>query len=391
MSFNPLRALWRRRIVRAGVGLLVLVGAAYAQYRLANVPLPMNVETIENFSPATIKLGQQELVIEGPVVNSAERMLFSHDGKQNETVDVSFDRARLDEQTVLMFESLGLKPLSTPARIDYRAQETQKPPVGEESCRTRVELRAASQMPAEIHLFQLGDAGLERYRHLEMRAVGAELVSNLLTESPGGSDLVPGCQKLLRVGDWNQSLTTIGVTTVVADNSALRFSFRPLTTTETLWGDATGFYEPFDLGAKKLNPNDPPPFQARAVSIRPLGGGNSTSAPPPEMASVRSTSDGPPLTIYGLKVGSDQLQLSIAGKGWVQINGEDKTVNFLQRVEENPIPSALLLAANTALIAWVARLIFQSLSSSPEPDDTKGRSSRSQRRRKGKTKKQTHD
>jgi hypothetical protein len=386
MSFDPLRFFGRRRIARAGVGLLVLAGAAFAQYRLANVPLPVNVETIGNFSPATIRLGQEELVIEEPVVNSAEGILFSHDGKQNEIVEVSFDHARLDEQTISMLESLGLRPPSTPARIDYRAQESKEPAAGEESCRTRVELRATSQMPAEIHLFQLDAPGLEHYRHLEMTTRGTELVSNLLSESPSDSDLAPGCQKLLRVGDWNQSLTMIDLTAIVADNSDLRLYFKPLTANATLWDDAAGFYEPFDLGAQQLKPTDPPPFQARAVSIRPLGGGKALSAPP-ALISARSTSDGPPLTISGLKIGSDQLQLSIAGKGWVKINGEDVTINFLKRVEENPIPSALLAAANAALLAWVARLVFKSPSTSARPKAPQGRSRKSRRRRKGGTKK----
>lgn len=387
MSFNILKVIWRRRLVRAGAGLLVLAAAAFAQYRLTNVPMPVNVETTEKFSPATINLGREELVIEGPMVNPSERMLFSHDGKSNEIVEVSFDQARLGEKTISLFEQLGLKPPASPARVDYRARESNKPSVGEQSCRTRVELRAATQMPAEIHLFQLSTPGMERYRNLEMTARGAELISSLLTESPGDSDLAPGCQHLLRVGDWNQPLSRIGVTAVVSDSSAIHFNFRPLTATDTLWGDAAGFYEPFDLGSQQLKPDDPSPFQARAVSIRRLG-----DSATPALINAQSTSDGPPLTISGLRIGSDQLQISIAGKGRVKINGEDMTVNFLNRVEENPIPSALLAALNAALLAWVARLIFKSPSASSQSGDSQeGRSRKSRRRRKADKKKQTHD
>ena len=382
MSFKFLRALRRQRIVRAGVGLLVLAGAAFAQYKLANVPQPVNLETTGNFSPATVRLGQEELIIEGPFVNSTEGLLFSHDGGPNEFTDISFERARLDEQTLKMFESLGLKPPSTPAGIDYRAQESGKPSSGGEPCRTRIELRAAAQMPAELHLFQLGTAGLNRYRHLEITAKGAELVSHLLTESPGDSDVGPGCRKLLRVGDWNQSLSTIEVATIVADQTPLRLSFKPLTPDSALWGEDGAGFEPLDLGAPKLNPNDPPPFQARTVSIRRLG--DQASVPVP-LLSAQSTSDGPPLTIYGLRIGSDQLQLSIAGKGWAKVNGEEVTVDFLNRVQENPIPSALLAAANAALLAWVTRLILKSSSTSPKSKGPQGRSRKSQRRRKNRT------
>jgi len=388
MSFKLLRALWRQRTARAGAALLVLAAAAFAQYKLANVPLPVNLETTEKFSPAIVRLGQEELIIEGPLVNSTEGLLFSHDGGPNEIVDVSFERARLDEQTLQMFESLGLRPPATPAGIDYRAQEAKQPSSGGEPCRTRVELRAAAEMPAELHLFQLGTAGLNRYRHLEMTAKGAELTSYLLTESPGDTDVGPGCQKLLRVGDWNQSLSTIEVAAIVADKTALRFTFKPLTPDSALWGGDGAGLEPIDLGAPKLSPNDPPPFRARAVSIRRLG--DPTAVPSP-LLSAQSTSDGPPLTIYGLRIGSDQLQLSIAGKGWAKIDGEDVTVDLLDRVQKNPIPSALLAAANAALLAWATRLILKSFSTKPQSKSSQARSRKSQRRRRGNTRKQTRD
>lgn len=386
MSFKPFVFFREQRIARAMVGLLALAGAAFAQYRLANVPMPVSVETIGDFSPAKLRLGQEELIIEGPVVNSEEGMLFSHDGRANEIVDVSFDHARLDEQTIGMLESSGLRPPSTPVKIDYVVQESTGPSTGGEPCRSRVELRTISKMPAEIHIFQLGTPGQNHYRNLEMKTIGAELVSHMLTESPDDSNFAPGCLKLLKVGDWNQRLTRIAVSAIVAEDSALRFNFRSLTPDSKLWDDTGGFFEPLDLGVQKLNPNDPPPFQARAVSIRSLGGRDSTSAPP-TLASARSADDGPLLIVSSLRVGSDQLQVSISGKGWVKINGEDKTVNFLDRVKENPLPSGVLASANAALLAWVARLILKSPSTSHQPKHYQRRSRRFERRRKGNAKK----
>src|SRR2546426_3510473 len=108
MAFKILMAFKRQRLARAGLGLLVLAAFAFAQYKLANIAHPLNLETTGKFSPATIRLGREELVIEGPVVNPSEGMLLSHNGRPNETVDARFDRARLDEQTILLFKSLGL-------------------------------------------------------------------------------------------------------------------------------------------------------------------------------------------------------------------------------------------------------------------------------------------
>ena len=376
MSFNSLIRVFRRqRIARACVGLLVLAGAAFGQYKLAHLPRAVNLDTTGKFSPATIKLGQQELIIEGPVVNAAEGMLFSHDGRPNELVAVGLEHARLDEQTIRSLEGTGLRPPSAPAEIDYRARDSMRSFKGE-SCRTRVEVRAMSKMPSEIHIFQLGVPGLSQYRYLEMTAKGAELVSRILTESPGDSELAPGCQKLLMVGDWTQPLTNFEVKTIVDDNSALRFTFSPLARGSSLWGGPEGLFEPFDLGVEQQTPNDPQPFQARAVSIRSLRGGDPAAAP---LTLASAQSDGALLTIHGLRIGSDQIQLNIAGKGYVKINGEDVTIDVLKRVGENPIPSALLAAGNAALLAWVASLILKS----PSTGNAQGRTRRFQRRRRG--------
>jgi hypothetical protein len=75
--------------------------------------------------------------------------------------------------------------------------------------------------------------------------------------------------------------------------------------------------------------------------------------------SARSEADGPLLTVSNLKVFSDHLEVSIAGKGNVQIDGVEQTTDFLKLMQENPIVSGLLIAANAALLAWVARLVFK--------------------------------
>src|SRR5437016_8310139 len=112
MSFNQLNA-FKRRIARAGVGLLLLTGAAFAEDKPANVTRPVDLKTTGKFSPATIRLGQAELVMGGPVVDSKERLLFSRDGKSNETVDISSDHARLDQDTREMLEISGERLPST--------------------------------------------------------------------------------------------------------------------------------------------------------------------------------------------------------------------------------------------------------------------------------------
>ncbi|HMG76292.1 MAG TPA: hypothetical protein VK582_22655, partial [Pyrinomonadaceae bacterium] len=162
----------------------------------------------------------------------------------------------------------------------------------------------------------------------------------------------------------SEPVTKVGLTSIIGEGSDLRLYFRPLKPDSSPWADAGGVLR-LDLGgAQKLNPNDPPPFQARAISIRSLGGGNSIPVAP-ALISARSTDDGSLLSINDFKIDSDQLQLSITGKGWVTINGEPETVNFLKRVQENPILLALLAAFDTALLAWVARIMFKTTSTKP--------------------------
>jgi hypothetical protein len=365
MSFNFLFELWQRRTVRAGVALLVLAAATFAQYKLAHVPRTTDLAAEGKFAPATIKLGEQQLIIEGPVVNAEQGLLFSYESGTNAIVQVGFDRARLDEQTVELFEELEIKLPATWASIDYRAEQNNIPRPGK-PCSTGIELRASAKTPAEIRISQFGELGRNSHRHVQIIASDAELIANLGTEVQGESDLAPGCQKTLTVDKLSHS-TSLDLTAHVAENSEVRLTFLPLGADSKPWGDEQGSVELLLGGSPKLKSVDAPPFQARAVSIRSLDTGAPTKAA--TVLSARSEAGGPLLSISGLKVFSDKLEVNVAGKGMVEINGVAQTTNLLQTFEENPITSALLLAANAALLAWVARLVFKSPQASSETKD----------------------
>ncbi len=127
-------------------------------------------------------------------------------------------------------------------------------------------------------------------------------------------------------------------------NAELSFTFKPLKPNSTLVAAKGGLLS-LDL---------PPSIRARSVSIKSLESGN-----PPVLLSVRSTNDGPLLTIEKLAIGSDQIQLTIGAKGLVEIDGEPWAVKFSSRIREHKRLVALLAAANIALLALVARLIFK--------------------------------
>lgn len=143
------------------------------------------------------------------------------------------------------------------------------------------------------------------------------------------------------------------MTIVVAQDSSFRCSFRPRIADDNLWAQTQGLL-PLALGARQQDSNDPT-FQARAVSINSRGRDGSTIA----RVSARSADDGPPLSVTGLNIAPDQIQVSIAGKGFVRVNGKPVTVSLLKPIQDNPVLLALLVATNGALLAWVARLVFK--------------------------------
>ena len=103
------------------------------------------------------------------------------------------------------------------------------------------------------------------------------------------------------------------------------------------------------------------------MRIRPRRSGAPGAAAPTRLT-AESTGDGQLLTVYGLKVGSDQLQISVSGKGWVQADGVYETVNLFGNVRDYTIVYLLLGTANVALLGWATRLIFKKPHSSPSDD-----------------------
>lgn len=355
MSFKRVRALWQRRIVRALVGILVLASAALGAYKLSHVPRPVDLAAAGKFTPSRIKVGEQELIIEGPVVNREEGLLVSYGTGKKGIVQVGFDRARLSENALDVFNLLEVRLPGTYGPIDYRAAQIRSSSADHEPCSTRVELRVASQEPAEISILQLSESGLDGHRELVITARGAEIFARMQTDTADDSS-APGCQKILTVDSVTHA-TSLPLTVHVAENSSIRLHFFPLKADSTPWDDAQGSLA-LDLGGPpKLSPSDPPPFQARAVSIKSLGNGSSTNGTP--VLSARSEPQGPLLTISGLKVFSDQIQVNVAGKGWLEIDGVAQTTDLMEFLQENIIISGLLVAANVALLGWVARLVFK--------------------------------
>jgi hypothetical protein len=352
--WRNIRFYWKRRSVRGIAALLVLAAAILVEYRLANIPLPVEIENNRVTIPP-VKFGQ-ELVVEGPLVDASTGLLLAHEGKSTEIVNVYLDQAWLSKDTASEQE-LDPRAASVPGLIKYttRDGDEKRPPDYSRACSTSVEIRLAAEnkLPGTIHFFQTNGPGGENYRDLEIRASGAELLVGLSTIPPEpspdnidadetGGDDGPGCLKQVAGAQWKKEMAgAFNVKSVVAADSKFNFRFLPMARNNPLWGGHDGLFEPFTLGPLGL--------QARAVSIHTPNG--------PTALEIRGADEKIPLRINSLKVGSDQFQVGVTGKGFVTVEGEDITVDLFERIKKYPFLAGLLVTANAALLAWFTRLV----------------------------------
>ena len=353
-GYGDFRRYWQLFPVRLMAGLLVLTGAIIPQWYLIFRPEPVNLEDTGKFSPAVLRLGREELTIDGPVTNSDEGLLLSHVGQPNEIVDLSFDRARLDGETLLQLSESNPPP--NPTRIDYLTTKSAERMEGE-PCRTSIEIKLAdARKPlATLHFYQTGAPGGDIYRRLDMKATGGEVLINIGTD---GDDVsAPGCQKKLVIGSDFSLPTegTYGLAIVAEADSVSHFSFNPAMAKNTLWGGPDSFFQPFDFGSEQNSPDAPAPLRARAVEIRTLGGNKSSE--PTSVLSARSLEGGELLTVESLKVGSDRIQINVSGRGLVKENGKDY-INLVDRMKRHLLLTALLAVGNVAILVWFMRLLF---------------------------------
>lgn len=353
-GLGDFRRYWQLFPVRLMAGLLVLTGAIIPQLYLLFRPEPLNLKDTGKFSPAELMLGREELMIDGPVTNSDEGLLLSHIGQPNEIVDFSFDRARLDGETLLQLSDLN--PPTNPTRIDYLTTKSAQRIEGE-SCRTGIDVKLADarKPPGTLHFYQTDAPGGDIYRRLDMKATGGELILSINTY---GDDVsAPGCRKKLAIGS-DFSFPTEGAypLAIVAEaDSVFHLSFNPAMAENTLWDKPDSFFQPFDLGREQNSPDAPAPLRARVVEIRTLGGDKSSG--PTSLLSARSIEDGELLIIESLKVGSDRIQINVSGRGLVKENGKDY-VNLVDRLKRHLLVAVLLAVANVAILVWFMRLLF---------------------------------
>ncbi len=349
MGFWLPEKFWKKLSTNRPFALLVFAGAVALQVYLAKMPLQIDLETI----PVMARRGQEELVIEGVTTEEPTSVLLACNGGQNEVVDVYFEHAQLADETIQLLTGVGLTPPSALGQISYTTQDTDTEPGSGEPCRTSisVQMKNAPRPVTTIHLYQQDKLPADRYRALELRAIGGELMVRMNTVAPpNGNPHAPGCQKLLRTNEWRQVLgPSVGIIVAVPPGSSLRFRFQSLArNARSLESDVLDIH----------------PLQARSLEVKPL-----PSRKPLRGSSLYLSSAGAKevLRVTSLDIGADQLQVKALGKGWVKKGGEYLTYDFLERLKNFPIIAGLLGALDGALINWLKVLFLGSGSGAELP------------------------
>ncbi len=365
------RLVWRMIAVAAA-----LVATLAVSYLLTKVRLPVTLGAGSTVHLPTAALGQDEIIIKSPQVNTRNGLkLFSHEARPLEAIDVTLDKARLSRTTV---ENLELDALwaSDFGLITYNtvAGTEQKPGFGR-LCSTDVEVLLIHNLPDELHFFQdTGSGGGQRYRDLKVKSVGADLsvtVSTKPKHSPSALDDKKAEEETYDdgLGCWKHLKTQFGeelhygahvVESLVAADSVLSFRFLPADVKQPPWGGAEGFFRPFVFGSPKEKPQDPPPgLRAQAVIIT-----RRVSADPPEFDDILDIQSASPQNPLGLdlEVGSSQLRISVAGEGFVKLNGED-VVGIPERIKRYWLTAVMIILTLTALTVCLVLLIIKFLRS----------------------------
>ena len=285
------------RTLRTVSSMAALLAALALDAWLIRRPQP---HSVAEFSPFETKLGREELILAKPV--SQDGPLLSHQGAQNEAVDIFFERAVLSAQSKRLLHQQPWAQSDDPQTISYTTLDS--PGAHGAPCRTFVNLVLENAAASEIRFSQKGVAGGKQHREIELKPSGSSLVVDFQTMADNPALLnQPGCSKLLQVGSGQIALAGIPLQVTAVPGSSVRLKFMPATA-NPLWKGSKGWYEPFQA----IN------LRAPSVFVSPI---NSAQT----FRKVYTADGQPSIYIDSLLVGSDGFQAGLSGVAMVAIAG----------------------------------------------------------------------
>jgi hypothetical protein len=344
---RKLALLWKRRLVRAVIGLLVTAGFIFLQYWLVHIPLPIQLENSSVKIP-WIRTGE-ELVITQPLLTS--ELVFAHNGTAAEFINVFLDKATIGDETRHKYP-LDFGPRSVRDTINYTTGSTGS---SKSPCTTAVELRFhREQEPLnQLIFFQSSGPGNENYRLLDVKAdqpsllvvITSPTAAGAIKGEPDADDDGPGCVKeLAGAALAGKAKTFDGAFSVKSDvsaNSKMSLRFLPADAGKPIWPQHDSVWEPFLTAT--------PVFSTNQIAIRSTTGNQVPFA-------ITAADKALPLWISKLKIGSDHLEVEIVGRGFVKIYGEPIPLDFWKLVQRYPAIATLFGILNLGLVTWLIKL-----------------------------------
>jgi hypothetical protein len=332
-----LKGYWRKPLVRVVAAVAVAALAGVVQFRLARIPLPVEVGDKKKVGIPPIRSGEK-LIIDGLVAPPQKRALFAYRGDPKEAVDIHLDQASITPETRANYR-LNQK-FESVDRLSYATR-----PAGSSTgvCTTDVAgVATEGNPPTRIVLFQSEGPGNQVYRNLAVE-LDREVFVDISTNPPAGPPMDtdedgPGCRKLLASISLKNGLEGGSLIKFrLMPSARLDLRFLPLNPNAPIWNSYDGIFEPLRFTS--------PIFQAKAISISSPNGST--------LFEAASSTPAEPLRVNRLTIGSNELQTDLSGMGYVKVRGEPITLSVFDRLREYPLFGALFLAINGALATWL--------------------------------------
>jgi hypothetical protein len=331
-----------------------LLSAITIEWMLVNVP----VSDVSGVFPATVRARDEMVTFTTPAAVTGDAFLFRYtppSEMEKVTLDAFFDRAELSDATITNFRSLQV---SAPAATEVISFASSHANSG--SCATALRVETITGQLLSVEFLQTPDDTSSGYRALAVRLNGAD---GLVTLSPQGAFQNGGspCKVDLTVGDWKQSTQGfLPIQIRVPAGESFRFHWRNLSEhNDNTWKTASSAVSLLTFGASASDQ-----FLSEGIAIRSVNPKTGKADDPPSLEALGLKSA--PLTVSYFRINQNQLEIEASGQGRAFRHGSVVRKNVLEAVDKYPIPSALLGAANLALIAWVKRAFWPSQSQKNE-------------------------
>lgn len=348
-----LTQLWLASLLfRRIAAVCVFVVAALLVYFGSHIPRTISLPVDDLNTRAEVRVGEEQLVIENPVIAPGE-IAVSYTGSKNEVAGIWAENATIEGPIQhLLFPNSGDPK---PALIGYTTNSAASPATSGETCRTAIEIRLAKDsIPIkELKLFQTDEtAGAQRFRQVVVDAGASTMEINAHTDAPSdGATNLPGCKKLLTVGDSPSIDLPLIPVQMFVHGGKIELHFNPANPAVEIWTGPDGTFEAVSVGEATL----------RAGGLRI----ESTQRSVVPRLDVRTPHANDQITLGALKIGSDKLRIAVGHdteKALVCANGASLyNYDLIDAIQKNPILSFAFAAVLVpALWNWIRKNCFPS-------------------------------